>query len=348
MGISFFIIVLTAAVIWFFSVRLEGAAHALGENLKMPASVKGAVLYAIPSSFPELATAVMAVLAMETPMFEVGVGTIAGSAVFNILVIPALSVLVASAALAKKGIVMNKITVSPRVFLRDGVFYLFVVLGFITLVSLTGTISKMWAVIFILAYVLYVYGLYLDTKRHRSELVEDDDAEEIEMSIGVASGWLVACVTAISVACYFLVEHTIEVANQIGLNAYIVAVVLTAAATSIPDALISVNAAKKGGSDAEEAIVNAFSSNIFDLLICLSVPVLLYPGNITLDVSESIVSLILLGVVTVIALILIKTGNALTKVESVILLVLYVVFVLSAIFNDAILHFLGINMGGAG
>ena len=345
MAVSFAIVTLAAAVIWWFSDRLQGVAHVIGRRLRMPDSVKGAVLYAIPSSFPELCTAVMAVIALDEPVFDVGVGTIAGSAVFNILVIPALSILVAAAYLRRKGEKLEAIHISPHVFVRDGLFYLAIILVFVTVVVVNQSLSPLWAGVFLGLYGVYVFILYRDTKRHREGSAADaDDDEAADMSFALAIVWLLVSVAVLGVACYFLVEHTIEISRHLGVNPYVVAVILTAAATSIPDTLISVAAAKKAGADAEEAIVNAFSSNIFDVLVCLSVPVLLYGGTIDISVSENIVNLVLLVVVTVVTLVVIKIGNSVTKAKGWFLLGLYALFVASALFNNPILEFLGVDI----
>lgn len=346
------VIAVATVVIWWFSGRLEAVAHTIGEHLSMPASVKGAVLYAIPSSFPELATATMAVMAQgDEPVFEVGIGTIAGSAVFNLLLIPAFAVIVAVRHAKARGQRMEGIRISQHVFLRDGIFYLFVVGAFLG-VALSGTFSKVAAVAFLALYALYVVVLYVDTRRHRAALAGDSaegaqaretgSGEDERMSLPAALTWLFVSVGALGVACYFLVEATIEVSREhLDVPPYVVAVILTAAATSIPDLLISVASARKSGEEAEEAIVNAFSSNIFDVLVCLSIPALLFPDVIHLEVRESVVSLVLLAVTTVITLVLCKSGNRLTVGEAWVLVGLYFAFVASAVFNDEVLALFG-------
>ena len=308
MLMSVVIILIATGVIWWFSNKLEDAAHALGEYLRLPASVKGAVLYAIPSSFPEFATAMVAVLWGEKPEFGIGLGTVAGSAVFNILLIPALSVLAATTAIRKSGQETNGIYISPRVFVRDGLFYLAVVIAFICVVF-SGEFKIMYAWLFLGGYVFYVGMLYVDTRRHRETAEELADDEEERMSLGGAITWLVVSMSVLGVACFYLVQSTIVISSTLGVNSYVVAVVLTAAATSIPDTLISVAVARKSGVEAEGAIVNAFSSNIFDILICLSVPVLFYGSAIPTDYTESGLSVILLAICTIVTLVLCKTGN---------------------------------------
>jgi cation:H+ antiporter len=340
---SFGVVLLASAVVWWFSEKLEDAAHVIGYRLDLPESVKGAVFYAVPSSFPELSTAVIAVLVLETPVFSVGLGTIAGSAVFNTLIIPALSVMAASMAFRRQGKPMKGIKVSGHVFVRDGLFYLAVVLILIS-VAIWHNMTKLVAAGFLVVYGLYVGVLYLDTRRHqRGRAGQASPDETPEMGMGAAVTWMAVCVSAIGFACYFLVEHTILLAGAIGVNAYVVAVVVTAAATSVPDTFISVAKARKSGEEAEASIVNALSSNIFDILVCLGVPVLLYDGVIEFNVAESIVSLSLLAVTTFIALVAIKVGGRMTRAKGGLFLVLYVAFVASAFFNDTILSWFGVS-----
>ena len=66
---------------------LEESSHQLAEYYSLPEVVKGSVLTAIASSLPELATAVLAIPVHGD--FELGLSAIIGSAIYNILVIPA-------------------------------------------------------------------------------------------------------------------------------------------------------------------------------------------------------------------------------------------------------------------
>ncbi len=349
---SILIIAMMTVVIWWFSERLEGSARIIGHRLKMPDSVKGAVLYAVPSSFPELCTATISVLFLETPVFEVGVGTIAGSAIFNILLIPALSVFVATSAMKKKGKKMAGIKISPHVFLRDGIFYLGVV-GLFLAVALGGTMTIIISICFVALYGAYVLILYFDTKRHQKVLVEREsrgdlpkkkEGEEELGSLANGLSWMAVSLAAVGVACYFLVEHTLIISEELGLNPFVVAVILTAAATSIPDTFISMSDARKSGADAEASIINAFSSNIFDILICLAVPVLVFGAAVDLNVGESLPSLFSLGIITVIALACIRVGSRMTVAKGILFVFLYAVFVVTAIFNERIVQFLGLDV----
>ncbi|MDY6779230.1 MAG: sodium:calcium antiporter, partial [Halobacteria archaeon] len=78
----------TTLMIWFGSAWLESSAEHLSAYYGLPAVVQGSVVVAVGSSFPELMSVVITALGGS---FGLGVGAIVGSAIFNILVIPALS-----------------------------------------------------------------------------------------------------------------------------------------------------------------------------------------------------------------------------------------------------------------
>ena len=85
------IIITTTYTTWYASILLAKGTEGIGNKFNIPSSVKGATLDAVGSSFPEFCVVVFALIAGS---FEAGIGAIAGSALFNILIIPALCVIV--------------------------------------------------------------------------------------------------------------------------------------------------------------------------------------------------------------------------------------------------------------
>ena len=82
------VIAVTTGMIWVGSGWLESAAEELSAYYGLPAVVQGSIVVAVGSSFPELASVVITALSGS---FGMGVGAIVGSAIFNVLVIPAVS-----------------------------------------------------------------------------------------------------------------------------------------------------------------------------------------------------------------------------------------------------------------
>ena len=117
--ISFSSIFLAMIVIWRSSDGFQAASDYLGRNLTE--GVRGATINAIGSSMPELFTTLFSLMMLgELDNFAFGMGTTSGSAIFNIMIIPAVVIL----AVTLFGIV-KKVEVSKKVILRDGLGLIF-------------------------------------------------------------------------------------------------------------------------------------------------------------------------------------------------------------------------------
>ena len=103
-------------IIWRAGDGFMVASEYVGRNLSD--GVRGATINAIASSMPEVFTSLffLFVLQQDGIGFTGGIGTTAGSAIFNSMVIPAVAVLaVISMGLTKE------VNVSRKVMLRDGI-----------------------------------------------------------------------------------------------------------------------------------------------------------------------------------------------------------------------------------
>jgi len=113
--ISTLLIAVTCLVIWKASDGFEVASEYLGRNLSD--GVRGATINAIGSSMPELFTTLFFLFVLkDKDGFAGGIGTTAGSAIFNGMIIPAVVILV----VVFKGIT-SSVQVSKKVLLRDGI-----------------------------------------------------------------------------------------------------------------------------------------------------------------------------------------------------------------------------------
>ena len=127
----------------FFVPSLE----AISEVLDLSEDVAGATFMAAGSSAPELFTS----LAATTGESDVGVGTIVGSAVFNLLVIVALS-----AALSGK--ILN---LDWRPLARDATFYT-ISIAILIIFAWDGMITWYEATILVVVYLIYVGTMFFN------------------------------------------------------------------------------------------------------------------------------------------------------------------------------------------
>jgi cation:H+ antiporter len=123
------LIFISMLIIWRASDGFEAASGYIGHNFSD--GVRGATINAIGSSLPELLTVMIGLLLfIDKDGFAMGVGTTAGSAIFNSAVIPAaVIVTVITIGLA------TQVNVSKKVILRDGLWLIGCESAFIFLLS---------------------------------------------------------------------------------------------------------------------------------------------------------------------------------------------------------------------
>lgn len=324
MLISILIILACMVGIWIGSETLSKGTDQIGKRYNLNPGVRGATLDAVSSSFAEFCTTV---IALYQGSFDAGVGTIAGSALFNVLVIPAM------ASLAAGGITVHK-----SVIKRDGMVYLAVVFALISLLYFGPQGSNgneyrvvpMWSgAAAIISYILYViYLFYISKKASKNS----DTEKDYSISLLKSGFRIIIGMAFVGIACHYLVEITLDIFRTYNLSEAVAGVTVLAAATSIPDTLISVFAAKRG--DGDGAVANAFASNTFDILICLGVPVLIYQG-LEMNWAEGAKILVCLLISTFISVLFMITDWKITRWEGAIKIGIYIAFCI-AVFNGFI------------
>ena len=307
----------------------ESATEYLGRNMNN--GVRGASLNAIASSMPELITSFIFLFSLTDPVtgYSGTIGTTAGSAVFNALIIPALVII-----FVYKWRVVNKdeaIPLSQYVVSRDGIF-LILAEGLLLITIATGEITWIDGLLLMLVYVVYSVILVRDSRRADNSTDNEPDAYVPGTRPQFVSALikLVISVTLMTLLCYGLVYVVEGIGEVTGINLIFTSVILAAAASSVPDMMISIRDAKSGNYD--DAIANALGSNIFDICIAHGLPLFIYTlmhGGFALDGAESKESNILriaLLIVTFISIWVYKSKKGVTKTSGYILLGLYALF----------------------
>ena len=162
--------VVGTAVVWWGGDMLESASDRLAAYYQLPDIFRGAILAAVGSSFPELTSSVVSTLIHGK--FDLGVSAIVGSAIFNILVIPAVS-----------GLLSGRLAANQTLVYKDAQFYitsvavLLLTFSFAVIYNpvegqeLTGEMNRMIALIPFLLYGLYIFLQFQDVRDERKEKV---------------------------------------------------------------------------------------------------------------------------------------------------------------------------------
>ncbi|MEY7850597.1 sodium:calcium antiporter [Natrarchaeobius sp. A-rgal3] len=302
------------AVVWKGSEWLERAANDLAAGYGVPGVVQGAVIAAVGSSMPELASVLLATL--RHGEFELGIGAIVGSAVFNLLVIPGAAVLVG-----------GRMDTNRDLVYKEALFYMLAVAVLLLTFSLAviyspgsgnglaGTMTRPLALLPLGLYALYLFVQFLDVAEH--------DAVRTDVGLGTW-GWFAVGLVVIVVGVEGLVLAAIGLGDAFATPAFLWGMIVVAAGSSVPDAFVSVVAAREGR--ASVSLANVLGSNVFDLLVAIPAGVLV-AGSLEISFPHVVPMMGFLILATVVFFAIVRTDMLLTRREAWTLLVLYGVFV---------------------
>jgi cation:H+ antiporter len=190
---------------------------------------------------------------------------------------------------------LHRIELNKKVLIREGSVLLVSQLIFVGFLF-HGELVGLHGLIMVLVYLLYLgllYGITQKTKtadpgfeiswkpRKRSplgSLLMLDMTTLLMHNKKMTAGraWLLMGISTVimSFGTWLLVYGTDLFGEITHIPLIFVAVVLSAAATSVPDTVISIKDARKGNYD--DAVSNALGSNIFDIAFALGFPILMY------------------------------------------------------------------------
>lgn len=306
--------IIATAVIWRGSGLLERSAERLSKYYGLPVAVHGAIVVAVGSSFPEFSSVVISTLVHNE--FSLGVGAIVGSAIFNLLIIPALSAFASEDLEATRDIVH-----------KDAQFYIIAILVLFITFALGATyvpggtnraaiLTPTIVLIPLATYAVYVFLQYQDTRDYAAP-------DAIDVDVRHEWGVLAIGLVLIAVGVEGIVRAALGFGAIFETPSFFWGLTVIAAGTSLPDAFVSVHAAQQD--EDVTSLTNVLGSNTFNLLVAIPVGVLL-AGSATVNFLVAIPLFGFLAFVTIVFLIFIRTSLELTDLEAATLVALYLFF----------------------
>jgi K+-dependent Na+/Ca+ exchanger-like protein len=339
----------------YFVASLEEISDVLG----LSPDVAGATFMAAGSSAPELFTSLMGVFAVQN---DVGVGTIVGSAVFNLCCI------IGGTAIFTPG----ELVIDWKPITRDSFFYGLSIAAMIYVLA-DGWVETWEAISLVAFYFVYVAVMAMNEKimdginsclgvteakkldDHEFDGKDGDEEEEEGGIISTAIALPLSAIFGITIPnCgseetkkYYLITFTMSIlwigvlsfymvtwASKLGcmfgIHPAIMGCTILAAGTSVPDAIGSLIVAKNGQGDM--AVSNAIGSNVFDILLGLGIPWMLngliYGTVLHVDAENLVpLSLILIGTLFGVYFVSLAMRFHLTKCVGITFFSFYFIFV---------------------
>jgi cation:H+ antiporter len=257
----------------------------LAVRLNIPQFIIGATLVAFGTSFPEMATTVMANFNGKP---DIAISNVIGSNIFNILLV-----------LAMIFFISKKIKLSRDFFIKDASWVLVALMLFI-LMSIDGYIGQRDSVLLIFTMFGYILFLLRESYGLKIKMVNKLESDKKYSLIRNILLLILGFFLIISGA-HFTVESAAAIAHSFNISEWIIGIILISFGTSLPELAVSISAVVKGKADM--AIGNIIGSNLANTTIVLGSAGLIKDIPISLidnvfDISTMVVATIMLVWIT--------------------------------------------------
>ena len=288
------IFIVSLAILVKASDFFTGAAEKIGIFFGMDPFIVGVTIVAVGTSLPELVSSILAVLQGAS---EVVVGNVVGSNIANIFLIIGIAGVISTASPGKErgrelNIEYDLVSVDLPLFVGSAFL--------LSLAILDQQFSRVESGIFILGYLIYLFYT-LDTSKPETiatdsatdgatvELAPDKQPTYLFKQIGI----LVFSSIFIFLGAKYTISSLISLSEILNIGKEIIAVSAVAVGTSLPELIVTINAAMRG--NAEIAIGNVLGSNIFNIFMVMGIPGLIGHLSIPESVLFSAVPVLLAG-----------------------------------------------------
>ncbi|MEM7406297.1 MAG: calcium/sodium antiporter [Pseudomonadota bacterium] len=283
--------------------RLVVSAVQLGQRFGMSSLAVGVLVVGLGTSLPELATSLDAAL-QGYP--GAAIGNVVGSNIANILLVLGL------------GALWMPMRVEVRPARRD-LPWLLVACAVTLAMVLGGTIERWMGLVLTFGLGIYIWRLLYEPAG-----VEAGSAGPAATADGIwrAALWSIVAVVGLVGGAHVLVLGAVGIAADFGISESVTGLLLLALGTSLPELTVTVASLLR--KQADVAVGNVIGSTLFNLLGILGVTALVTPLPVP-QVIADVHIWIMLGAVAI-AVLFIRTGWHINRVEGLCLLVAYPVY----------------------
>ncbi|MFC1645227.1 calcium/sodium antiporter [Patescibacteria group bacterium] len=296
------------------------SAEKIGLSLGLSPFVIGVTIVGLGTSFPELFTAIMAVMRGAD---EIVAANAIGSNISNILLIIGFSAVVGRKLMVTKSLIDLDLPM-----LASGTILL---LG----VAWDKEITRAEAILLVASYLIYfLYTIFHQEEREtdKESLSKKDIKTEINIKEKKAKNrkiivtktdyvLLIVGVLCLVLGAKYMIDSVIRLSEIFDISPALISITAVAIGTSLPELIVSLKAARSGKS--EVAVGNIFGSNAFNALMVIGIPGIFH--NLPIDPQTFYIGLPTMAVVTLLFVIS-GISRRIYAWEGAMYLALYVLF----------------------
>lgn len=293
--------------------ELVDGAVGIAKKAKLSPMIIGLTIVAFGTSAPELLVSIQAAMGGNP---GIALGNVVGSNVANIALILGITALI------------HPIPVAGRTIKIDAPFLVFATIALTTISFLFGALTRLEGIIGLLMLFIFVGYQIVLTKRETTKQSADDESETGSISpLWKSVVALVLGISFLKLGAELLVNGAVSIASSLGVDDRVIGLTIVAIGTSLPELFASVIAARKGSVDM--AVGNVVGSNLFNIMCvlcasCAITPIAAIPAGFTTDC-------IWMLALTLLIWFQLRTDYRLTRLEGIILITLYFIFIITAI-----------------
>lgn len=226
--------------------------------------VIGATLIALGTSLPEMAVSMSASIKGSG---DIAVANVIGSTIFNI-----------SLVLGAVFLIAKKIEPKRDLFAKDSSWSLFPILIFI-LMGIDGKLSQLDGFLFVM--LMGAYLLFLIQSNQVEEI--DEDLTKEKFAWGKTIALLTVGFVLVVGGADFAIDSAGNIAREFGISEWIIGLFLVAFGTSLPELVVSIQAARNNNADM--AIGAIIGSNVANFTMVLGLSSIVNPLNVDLSAN---------------------------------------------------------------
>ncbi len=296
------------------------AAERIGVAIGIPSFLVGVTIVAFGTSLPELMSSVLAVIEGSS---EIVVGNVVGSNIANILLVLGVAALLGGSIHIAHDIMRVDIPV-----LVASAFLLFLMVW-------DGQFT-FWESLLCLAGI-FIYLFYTMQSSNPTEpekkLAEQDAPKKTEHRKHALKDWAIIGVGVIglTLGAKYVVSSVLELSSLLGIGTEVIALVVVAFGTSLPELMATFMAARKG--NAEIAVGNVLGSNVFNTFMVMGTSGLVAPLTVSgqLLIPASVISLAMpVMIVSTLLFVFMTQDKIVTKWDGWVLILFYIFFLISS------------------
>ena len=289
------------------------ALHQLSSRTSVGAFGLAAVLAAVATSFPELLVGIVAAMEGESVL---ALGNVVGSNIANLSLIMGVAAMIGGSV----GVVGE--------FLKRDFAMAFLVGALPMLLLLDGNLSRVDGIGLLVVYVMYVLGTFWEQRRYRSKR-RGSVWGRIWQRLGNGEtdkqlGWVVGGAVVMIVAADLLVQVAGDLANSLGIPAFLMGLFVVAVGTSLPELVFEIEAIR----NKEIGMVygNLLGSVAANSTLILGLTAVISPVRLDNGFRPYLLATIAFVVVFGVFWLLVRTKKRLDRWEGAILVLIYLVF----------------------